>query len=240
MAGLRHNIDIAPQELFVTSTTQQGDLGALATDGFGRFFRYCSAGSTTALVVGKVYQGPTTSNSNYQAIGMGTVGTLSTVFSTGTNVTLASNEVAGGWVSVRSGSGAGYLYRIKSNTAATAGSSTITIEDPLQVAFQTSSTLIDLIPSPYSNLVIAATTAVSTPVGVAVAAIPASSFGWIQTRGPASVLNDATAVTVGGSIVASTVTAGSVTGARGSAVIVGQALVTTTASVNNPVFLTLE
>lgn len=191
-------ISIAPQELFTSSTTQGTDLGAFASTGDGRYFRYALNGSVL-MVVGKVYQGPAEDATNQSPAGGLSVAAAAigaTSVTTTTTVTLAANLLAGGYMSVAISSGLGQNLKIKGNTAATAAAVTFTLEDPLQVALTTSSKIV-VHKSPYDSIVVAPATLTAAPVGVSVYAIPAASYGWIQTHGPATCLITGTFATAG-------------------------------------------
>ncbi len=199
MSSLRSYLQIAPQDVFTSSSTQGTDLGALATTGDGRVFRYVLAGAT-ALVPGKLQQASAQDTTNLNpsgglSIAAASVGATSVV--TTSTVTLTANQLAGGYLSVAVTPGLGYTYKIKGNTAATAAVTTIYLEDPILVALTTSSKIV-LAASPYANVIVNPATASSAPVGVAVYPVVAAQYGWIQTHGPVSLLNDGgTAVGLG-------------------------------------------
>lgn len=104
--------------------------------------------------------------------------------------------------------GVGYSYRISANSAVTGGSVVLTLEDPLIVALTTTSR-VDVVPSPFNGVVVNPTTATSAPVGVAVAATPAANYGWLQVRGVANLLADG-AITAGAPVAASASVAGAI------------------------------
>lgn len=239
MSSLKGDIQIAPAELFASSSTQATDLGARVTTGDGRVFRYAS-GSGTALVAGKVYQAWPQDTTNLQLLGVSAAaGTLTTSVSTGSSVTLAQNELAGGFLTVRSGSGQGFTYKIKSNPAVTSGTVTFTLEDQIQIALTTAS-VIDVTPNPYSNVILAPTTLTGSIVGVAINNTTASNFGWLQTRGPCAVLIDASAPTVGAPVKISPATSGAVAFASGTDVVLGTMMQSGVSAKYQPVFLTIE
>ena len=209
-----------PQELMTSSATQGTDLGALATTGDGRYFRYCSAG-TQNLVIGKLQQSAAQVSGNQNlSIAASAAGTK-TITTTST-VTLTANQLAGGWAMITTGAGAGYQYKIASHPAATAAVVTLTLEDPIQVALTTASK-VDLTANQYAGVGINSATAVTQPVGVCVYPITAGQYGWIQTRGPVNVLADG-AVTVGTSLVASNAVDGAVEPLTGVQAAIGTAI----------------
>lgn len=208
----------------------------------GRMFRYCYAGAT-ALVPGKVYDAPTqvSNHTNIAVAAAAAIGATSVTVTLGaTAATL--NQYAGGYLVVNDVTGEGYTYAIKSNPAADASASlvlTLEADDPIRVALTTSSE-VSLVPNPYNGLVIHATTEVAIPVGIAVTAITANYYGWVQTHGVVSALhNDNTAI--GQSVVASdTTTAGGVEVGDGILPVIGYAIATGVATEYNPIFLTID
>lgn len=191
MSTLRSNIQVQPQEIYTTSSTQGADLGALATTGDGRYFRYVKAGATT-LVPGQAYCGPANSNANWSPSGGLTVGaalaTGGTQFNLNSSITLAANDLAGAIMSVAVTPGQGYSYKVKSNSAVTSATgSTIVLEDPVVTNLSTASRVV-FYPNPYNGVVVLGTTALAPVVGVSVFPVTNAQFGWVQTRGLASVL----------------------------------------------------
>lgn len=199
MSVLKANLLVTPQELFVSSTTQGTDLGAQATTGDGRIYRYFLNGAVAA-VPGKVYQGPAQDATNQTpsgGLGVAASAAGSYTVTLTDSLTLAANLLAGGYMSVAVTPGQGYLYKIKSNTAVAAATGcVVTLEDPIQVALNTSSkVLVNL--SPYNGAVVAPGTVTGTIIGVPVAATPIANYGWMQTHGPASCLVTGTFATAG-------------------------------------------
>lgn len=209
MSSLSSDTLINPQDLFDISGGSVNDgiqLGAVSTTGDGRYFRWVQAGAT-ALVPGKMQQAAAevTGNENL-AVAASAIG--STTVTTTTSVTVTANQYAGGYVVVTTTPGQGYMYQIGSHPAATSAVLSITLVDPITVALTTSS-VIDLVANPYQSVILCPATATGLPVGAAVAATPVSGYGWIQTRGVASVLADGS-IAVGVSVCTSASTAGAV------------------------------
>lgn len=211
---------ITPQDLFVVSSTQQTDLGAQASTGDGRLFRYVLAGGTT-LVPGKLQQASAevTANQDLTAVAAA-IGDTS--ISASTTVTVTANQYTNGWAVITVTPGQGYQYGISGHAAYTAAAPTFSLSDPIKVALTTSSR-IDLVANPYSGVIVNPATASSCVVGVAVAAITNAQYGWIQVGGVANVLADG-AVAVGTSVVASNAVAGAVEALTGVQQIVGRAV----------------
>ncbi len=240
MSTLKANLGVTPQEIFTTSSTQGTTLGALATSGDGRFFKYVLAGGTT-LAVGKVQSAPA-ETTTWQDLDIAATSVGDTSITTTSTLTVTANALAGGYVTVTNGTGIGYTYGIKSNPAATSAVVTIQLSDPIQVA-SPNTVDIDFIASPFSGVVLNAATTVAIPVGVAIYPITNAQYGWIQTGGPVSVLADASAPTIGANVFVSDDTDGAVglyeTDAAGYAFI-GQALTGMTSAEYGMVYLNLN
>lgn len=222
MSTLKSNLLVMPQEIFSESSTALTDLGALATTGDGRQFRYCKAGAT-ALVAGKLQQASAEDTSNFQDLTCAVSSKGATSITTTSTVTLTANQLAGALLTVSSATtGAGFVYKIKSHAAATAAVVTFYLEDPVVVA-TTGTVKIDIIPNPYSGVVVNPTSATSAPVGVAVYNITAAYYGWLQVSGAASILSDGGS-TVGTNVSASNGTAGAVEAAVTAQAAIGTAL----------------
>lgn len=238
MSSLRVNIQITPQDLFTSSSTAGTDIGALATTGDGRLFRYALAGGTS-LVPGKLQQSSAQDTSNFQDLTVTAPAAGATSIVTTSTVTLTANQLAGGFLTISSAStNAGYTLKIKGNTAATAAVTTIYLEDAV-IAAPTGTTKIDVIPNPYSGVIVNPATASSNPVGAAVYAVTNAQYGWLQTHGPASVLADGTVV-VGTGLVASNATAGALEALTGVQAPVATAITGIATTEYGFVFLTIE
>lgn len=214
---------VNPQDVFSTSSTAGTILGARATTGDGRVFRYALAG-VTALVPGKLQQASAEDTTNYQnlAAAATAIGDKSIVMTTSTTVT--ANIFAGGYINTTTSTGAGYMYQIGGNTATSgAAGLTITLNDPILVA-TTTGTRFDIIPNPYASIVVNPTVATSAPIGVAMFAVTAAQYGWVLTQGVAPVLVDDQTVVVGTALSASNQAAGAVEPFTGVQAMVGIAL----------------
>jgi len=185
---------ISGQDVYTNSSTQQMPLGVYAETDDGRGFRYVKAGAT-ALVPGKVQQGPAEDTTNYSpsgglSVAASAVGSYTVTLTS--SVTIVANALAGGTLHVVITPGLGQTYKIASNTAVTgAAGCVITLEDPIRVALTTSSK-IQLRENIYSGVIVAPATMTNVAVGVAVSAITANYYGWIQTHGIVSCLETGT------------------------------------------------
>lgn len=185
---------ISGQDVYTDSSTQQMPLGVYAETDDGRGFRYVKAGAT-ALVPGKVQQAPAEDTTNLNpsgglSIAAAAKGSFTVTLTS--SITLAANAVAGGLLHVVLGTGLGQTYKIVGNTAVTAAAGmVITLEDPIRVALDTSSK-IDLRANIYNGVIVCPATMTNVVVGVAVSAITAGYYGWIQTHGACSCLETGT------------------------------------------------
>ena len=194
------------QGVYEESSSAQHNLGELVHTNDGRAFRYCKAGGT-ALAPGKLQQSSAQDTGDHNlAIAAASAGATEIV-TTGT-VTVTANQYAGGFVTIADDAGEGYMYRIDSHAAATAAVVTLKLSDPIVVALTTDTT-IDILKNPYDGVIINPTTISSSVAGVAVKALTAAYYGWLQVSGPASVLDDG-GLAVGITVCASDNVAGAV------------------------------
>lgn len=188
---------VVAQGIWEESSTQLHNIGAYIESSDGRGFRYSKIGGV-ATVAGKVYQGTPLDATNLQPSGGLGVNAIQAIgdktLTISSSITLTANQLAGGYLSVDVTPGQGYIYRIDGNTAVSgATGAVITLRDPLQVALSTASKVI-VAQHPYSGLVIEPGTPTAAIAGVAHRVTTAAYFGWIQTRGAASVLFTGTGV----------------------------------------------
>lgn len=189
---------VTAQDLYTSSTTQQHNLGEKAYSPDGRTFRYVKVGGT-ALVPGNVIQSPAVvaNHVNLTPTANAAVGDTTITVTLGATAATA-NQYAGGMLVVEKGTtGAGQSLLIKSHPAASSGATlTLTLSDPFVVATSGTVTM-SLIANNYNGVIqYPVTTGTGVPVGVAVSAIAASSYGWICSKGLVGVLADG-AQTVG-------------------------------------------
>lgn len=201
----------------------------------GREFALVQNGGS-ALVSGVLVQSPakigTTTGHQNLATSTQAVGDLTVTVTLGGTAATAS-QYAGGYVIFNAGAGAGQTLKIASHPAQTSTSGTVvlTLEDPIQVVTSSSTTKSCLVLNPYgsangataatSGVIVMPTTNSGAPVGVTIAPIIATtttgglnslgvpSYGFVQTRGLVSCLNDANTA-IGLDLMPSSNTAGAV------------------------------
>lgn len=172
-------------------------VGTMAALEDGRCYAYaCNRGP--ALAAGVVAQaGLPSADFDELAVNTAAIGDTSvTITPTGT-ATFAAQELVGGYLEVSDDTGEGSYYRITSNPATVAATAFALGIEPIRVAFAAATT-VTVLPNLYSAVVIAdsSTSLARTAVGVSNSLIAIGSttpqYFWMQTRGPCSVLTDAT------------------------------------------------
>lgn len=192
------NIDLAKFKIRESTTTPKYALGTRVTLSDGRSFRYASFGaavtqarvcsmdinessSTVTTVLGII--APVSANTTSD-------GTAGQKFIQFTLAGILQNELAGGYFTVCDGTGEGFTYRIKGNSATSGpatGDTRIEFYDDIEVE-PTSASAVFALGNLYANLqetVTADTDQIA--IGVTTAAHAVDTFGWVQTWGAAAV-----------------------------------------------------
>jgi hypothetical protein len=211
-----------------------------------------------ALAAGVLVQAPSII-AGHQSLAMtvpttapATAGTFLVSVTNGATV-INQNQYAGGYLIIQNGAGIGQTLRIASHAgAAVSAQCVITLEDAIVTTLDTSS-IVNLIANPYSNVIIAPTIALANVVGVSLYPLAASvaptyngasgrqtaagtqQYGFIQTKGIVSCLSDANVATVGLGLMRSTTTAGTVAVRTATGADVGIALQTTVSARANAI-----
>lgn len=217
MGAITGTATLSSLDLYTSDTTIPGGLyvGAQAYGPQGQIYRYALAGGS-ALVKGNLLQSSAEDtqfeNMAVTATAVATGGTVQQVNITNGTTTITANQFDGGSVSVYTTPDAGSEYTILGHTTGTSGAAlVVTVDRPLQAAW-TTSTKVNMKRSPWSGVIQApATTQTGIPVGVAIYAIPAGAYGWVQTHGVAAVLSDGSTFAVGSEVGTPSGTAGCVT-----------------------------
>lgn len=233
-------------------TTQKHPLGTVAITKDGRVYRYASAGAAD-LVAGNIIQSAAPIANHLaltaaaEAIGAGLAADPITVTPGATGG--AAGLYGEGTLNIDTTPGNGYNYRISGHAAITASVAFSLYLDPdelIAVALTTSSRY-GLHHNPFKTCIVAATTVTAAVVGCAAAPITANTvsenYGWLQSRGPASVLINGTPG-VGIGVVSGATTAGSVDVAAVAAEInvriIGRMMQVGVSGKNNSVYLMLD
>jgi len=181
----------------------------------GRTFAYSKLGATAAAA-GFLYQGGA-KNANAKwdgTIAVSTNGAVSdtTVYTMLASTVLAANVFEDGFLFTASsvGTGIGYSYKIKSHNGFAVTTGVVAFKlyenDAVKVAMQAGTTTVGARQNPYNNclLTTADTARVGPLAGVACCTAAASTYVWLQTKGPAAVRTDGTLI-VGLPVVAASI-----------------------------------
>ena len=242
MARMTGFTNITEGDTLSSDSKKMHSLGQLGITSDGRKFRYCKAVATT--VTGDCYSSAG-QDAQFQSMAVTAnvaIGGTAISVTNGTT-TVAANDFDEGLLMVSYGTGIGQSSRIKSHTTGTSGATiTYTIEDPLKVAITAASSKITVIKNPYDDVIIQAATPVAQTAGIAVYAIPAGEYGWLQTGGPAACLFDASVCAVDTlGVAGSTTTAGAVRVSAAGTEHIGNAMqVVPVSAYVCPVFLTID
>lgn len=190
--------DLTSVDLKVVSTDKQDVLGSIGTTQDERLFRYCQIGSSS--VSAGYLLAPPAISTNFAGLSVASAVTAS-VNATQVEVKLGSSASAtkdqfvDGTLVVQAGTGSGYSYRIYGNQLGTASSNmTVYLSEPLLASIDTT-TKVTIIPNLWAGLttqLLAGGSSGDNPkvVGAAVNAMPANTYGWIQTEGACTLIND--------------------------------------------------
>jgi len=155
----------------------------------GRKYRFYLKGANAAIP-GDVQQSAviiTTDQS--MACAAGAIGDRIITYTHGAATTVI-NFFAEGYAIISLDPGQGQTFKIASHLAIGSGTAGSIVNlapgNALQVALTTTSDL-SLLAHPYASNIIMTATIDGMPVGIAVVATPAASFGWLQTRGACGV-----------------------------------------------------
>lgn len=232
-----------------TEATKSQDLGQVGYGSRQKKFVYVKAGAS-ALVIGNLIQAPARSTDFTDMAVQAAVATSVAINQTfggypipitlGSTGTTTHLDFAGGGLFITTGTNQiGQTFEILANDIATSSTTCnfYVRENPL-VALTTSGKA-TVTYDAYNGVIQSPTTVTGRVVGVAVTAIPANNYGFIQTYGDVATLSDSTVGTIGQGVQRSTSTAGAVTQATTNGFDIGQATVLGVSAEAQPVFLTL-
>ncbi len=176
-----------------------------------RVFRYTQIGASGIAVAKAVQSQVIEANGDVTDMAVDTpaAGRKVVEVTNGSNTAIAANEFAGGWLHTNDDTGEGHLYQIRYHDAILASAAgNIHLYDKIKVAF-VAGTTVSLTHSTYYKNIIHPSPPTALITGVTPVAFTADFYGWIQTWGPAVVLQDLT-LNEGQQIIASFQTDGAV------------------------------
>jgi len=189
-------------------------LGTIMQFNDGREYVYCEAAGT-ALEPGKVMSSAAVTSGHTKDLAIATSASIgdTTVYITNSTTAITADMYAEGYMFVNDVTGEGHIYKIKSNNAESTGTGTctLTLEEgsALRTALTAGTSQVGLRKHPCKDIVVAPTTEVGVPVGVATCDVTENYFCWVQRKGPAAVLTNGTVV-LGMGVQTSETTAGAV------------------------------
>ena len=172
-----------------TGTDKYHSLGTILELPDGREFKYAKAGGV-ALALGLTVATPAPIAHHDMDLVTAAAAVGATSITVTLEATLATeDQYADGYLYTNDLAGEGQVYRIAGHDAiGSAGSGAINLAENDKVAVAlTTATLSGLIANPYSAVVVTPTTVLNRTCGVPATEIAASAYGWIQTKGLASV-----------------------------------------------------
>ena len=187
------------QGIYEESSTPKHRIGEKLELSDGRTFRYSYFSTATAqgLLASQDLSATAIVESDGKLTAAAIGATEVTYTDSGTVGSATLNQYAGGYLHITDDAGEGYQYRIKSNTAASSNAITFTLYDGLEVAV-TTDTDVAVTGSLWNNLIGASATDYVV-CGVTPISFTVNNYGWVQTRGIATVLADGT-ITAGGNL----------------------------------------
>jgi len=216
MASLNQTPILSTIDLYASFTEIPSglQLGALQFGENGKGFRLVKAGAS-ALVVGNTLQSSAVDTQfDGLAVAVAAAAGVSQVTLTNGTTAVTANQFDGGDFVVSTSSTAsaniGEHYTIVGHGTAISGASlVIYLDRPLRTALTVATTTVAIRRSPYSGIIQSTGgAATGSPAGVAIYAIPAAAYGWVQTKGTAGVLSDGSTFAVGSLVGPSVATAG--------------------------------
>lgn len=216
MANISGVPTIGEIDLYGSSTVVPSGLsvGQLLASPTGKYFRFGLVGSSSALVMGNLLQNAA---EDTQFINMGITAVASgdtSINVTNGTTTVTANQFDGGSLIVYTAGtvAIGDEYTIVGHGTGTSGQTlTVQLDRPARSAMSTSAK-VTMRRSPWSGIIQApATTQTGIPVGVALWANTAATYGFVQTHGVAAALSDGSTFAVGSDLGTPSGTAGCVT-----------------------------
>lgn len=208
---------ISTIDLYASTTDIPGPeyLGTRQLGLNGKEFSFALAGAS-ALVKGNLLQ-EAVEDTQFENMAIGTAGVVGDAFLQVTNgtTTVVPNQYKGGSISFYTAGtvaiGDEYTIMDVTGTLTTGGALKVWLDRPLRYAVTTSAKVV-MKPNLYAGVIqMPATTPTGIAVGVAIYEIPLATYGWVQTRGAASVLSDGSTFAVGSAVGTPSGTAGAVT-----------------------------
>lgn len=180
----------------------------------GKSFRFGLVGAAN-LVAGNLLQN-SADDTTYTNMAVGTAAVAGDAYIQVTNgtATITNEQFIGGTISVYTAGtvavGDEYTITGITGTLTTGGALQVYTDRPLRYAFTTSAK-VSMRRSPWSGIIqYPVTTQTGIPVGVAIYALTAANYGWVQTHGVTAALSDNSTFAIGSMLSPSLAVAGAV------------------------------
>ena len=184
---------ILATELYQNSSAANHKLGEKYEDKWGRIFRYVQAGGSD-LVTGNLLQ-EAVEATNFRSMNVAAAAAIGSTAITvdlgGTAVT--ANQFESGDLIVESSTGIGQNFKIVSHDVqtSTTGECTFNVDRPVAIALVLDTSQVSVRKNSYDGVIqYPITTQTGAAVGVAIVVISLTNFGWIQSSGDVSLLQD--------------------------------------------------
>lgn len=207
-----NQVHMSEGEQFSVYNSQRWPVGMKGILPDGREFRFAEVGGSN-IATARVCQSEVP-GANFDELAVPAAEAINQTVLTITNgvTTIAKDDFKEGYINVEDDTGEGHLYKIKTNAAEGAGSANfdVTIENSQRweetatansgakakgiVVAWTTATTVGLTKSPYRDVIIHPSPPTAAVVGATCRALAANLFGWLQVKGPASVLTEGTLV----------------------------------------------
>jgi len=228
--------DYGDQRTISTAKIGNLPLGQVMVLPDGTEFRHSRAGSV-AVTVGTLLEQQTLAAGADNIVSLAVIAgsalintkTISLTMS-GTGA-MATDQYVDGYIfsAVTTGAGGGFAYKVKSCSSGAAGSTAVvTLYENIHVSIAGGTTTVGLRVNPQDKVELTTADTVSLGVlaGVSCASAAASSYLWLQTKGPGTAFTDNTSTIIGVAISASSTVAGAVGTVNITAVDTGGNMVT--------------
>lgn len=169
--------------------TQRYTLGTRHIAWDGTVYKYCKAGATLTSYQMGVHDEATGAAVSYEAIGAASPAGSNEI--TLTQGSITQDQYSGGYLLLFHATGDGQVYGIQSNEATSGTTTKLYLDRPLCKAVTTSDNM-ELYANPYSAISQANTSGGLCFIGVPLALLTDTYYGWVKTRGPAFVAPQST------------------------------------------------
>lgn len=175
--------------LSTNDATQRFTLGTRHISWDGSVYKYIKAGTAFTSYQMGVYDEATGAAVSYEALGAASAKGSNVV--TMTQGSITDNQYSGGHMTIFHATGGGEVYTIMGNDATSGTITTFYLDRPLAVALTTSD-YVELWANHYSAVAQGNSGGTQGFLGVPMALLTDTYYGWVKTRGPAFVAPQST------------------------------------------------